>query len=154
MPAPQPWVGAHLRHNLHPKFPVKTGSCFLLHDLHDIRPRLVSSFFMSCFHLALTGFSGRKKNFFFFSKQGLLCNGSALAFQSCASLDVDHRLQGSQTQQLWPTGLVALGHLQSSQARSQMHILSTGSKGKALWKEFEINHFYMKLGTMAYLGGD
>jgi len=31
------------------------------------------------------------------------------------------------------------------------HILSTGSKGKTLWKEFEINHFYMKLGTMACL---
>ena len=26
------------------------------------------------------------------SKQGLLCNFSALAFQCCASLDVDHRL--------------------------------------------------------------
>ena len=31
----------------------------LLQALHDIRPRQVSSFFMSCFHLALTGFSGR-----------------------------------------------------------------------------------------------
>ena len=33
-------------------------------------------------------------------------------------------------------------------------VLSTGSKGKTLWKEFEINHFYMTLGTMAYLWGD
>ena len=32
-----------------------------------------------------------------------------------------------------------------------MHILSNGSKGKALWKEFEMHLFYMKLGAMAYL---
>ena len=42
-------LGLCLRHNLHPKFPVKTGSCFPLHRLHDIWPRLVSSFLMSCF---------------------------------------------------------------------------------------------------------
>ena len=70
------------------------------------------------------------QDFSIFSKQGLLCNCSELAFQSCASLDVDHRLQTTQAQQLWSTGLVALVHLQSSQTRSQMHILSTGSKGK------------------------
>ena len=51
-------------------------------------------------------------------------------------------------------GLVAMGHLQSSQIRSQIHILSTLSKWKTLWKEFEMHHFYMKLGIMAYLWGD
>ena len=91
------------------------------------------------------------QDFSIFSEQGLLCNCSALAFQSCASLDADHRLQGTQAQQLWLTSLVALGHFQSSQTRSQIHILSTGSERKNLWKKFEINHFYMKLGTMAYL---
>ena len=52
-------VGARLRQNLHPNFPMKTGCSFPLDDLHDIRPRLVSSFFMSCFPWDLTGFSGR-----------------------------------------------------------------------------------------------
>ena len=42
-------------------------------------------------------------------------------------------------------------NLQSSQTWTQMHILSTGSNRKTLWKGFEINPFYMKLGTMAYL---
>ena len=58
------------------------------------------------------------QDFSIFSEQGPLCNFSALAFQSYASLDVNHRLQGIQAQQLWPTSLVALGHLQSSQTRS------------------------------------
>ena len=38
---------------------MKTGCSFPLHDLHDIRPKLVSSFYMSCFPWDLTGFSGR-----------------------------------------------------------------------------------------------
>ena len=46
-----------MRHNLYPKFLVKTGCRFPLHDLHEIRPRLVSSFFMSFFPQDLTGFS-------------------------------------------------------------------------------------------------
>ena len=38
---------------------MKTGCSFPLHDLHDIRLRLVSSFVMPCFHWDLSGFSGR-----------------------------------------------------------------------------------------------
>ena len=49
----------------YPKLPVKTGCGLPLHDLHDIRPRLVSSFYMSSFPWDLTGFSGRI--FFFFN---------------------------------------------------------------------------------------
>ena len=49
---------------------MKTGCSFPLHDLHDIRPRLVSSFFMSCFPWDLTGFSGRI--FFFGSTRSSL----------------------------------------------------------------------------------
>ena len=44
---------------------MKTGCSFPLHDLHDIRPRLVSSFCMSSFPWPLTGFSGII--FFFFN---------------------------------------------------------------------------------------
>ena len=89
------------------------------------------------------------QDFSIYNELGLLCTGSALAFQSYVSLDADHRLQGTQSQQLWSAGLFALGHLKSSQARSQTHILSIGSKGKTLWKEFEMHNIYMKLGTMA-----
>ena len=32
------------------------------------------------------------QDFSIFSEKGLLCDGSTLAFQSCASLNVDHRL--------------------------------------------------------------
>ena len=46
-----------------------------------------------------------------------------------------------------------MGHLQSSQIRSQIHILSTGSKWKTLWKEFEIHHFYMKIGIIGLFMG-
>ena len=72
-----------------------------------------TGFSILCFSWNLTGFSGRISFFIYFilffliwlhevfsaaqdfcicSKQGLLCNFSALAFQSRASLDVDHRL--------------------------------------------------------------
>ena len=44
---------------------MKTDCGFPLHDLHDIRPRLVSSFCMSSFPWPLTGFSGII--FFFFN---------------------------------------------------------------------------------------
>ena len=52
-------IGALLRQNLHPNFPMETGCSFPLNDLQEIRPRLVSSLFMSCFPWDLTGFSGR-----------------------------------------------------------------------------------------------
>ena len=55
-----------MRHNLYPTFPVKTGCSFPRHALHDIRPRLVSSFFMFCFLWDFTGFSGRIFYFYFF----------------------------------------------------------------------------------------
>ena len=109
---------------------------------------LISPFFFLIFWLHQ--FFIAAQDFSICSKLGLLCNYSTLAFKSCVFLDADHRLQRTQAQQLWPAGLVALGHLKSSQARSQMHILKTGSKGKTLWKEFEIHNFYMKLGTMTY----
>ena len=63
---------------------MKPGCSFPLHDLHDIRPRLVSSFFMSCFPWALTGFSGRIF-FFFLPALGLHCredNGTLIQY-SC-----------------------------------------------------------------------
>ena len=146
---------------------MRTDCSFLLHDLHEIRPRLVSPFVMSCFPWDHTGFSGRIFLSLILAMLGLNCCSWLLYLQSsgysviaahwlsilCFSR-ADHRLWGTQAQELWLTSLVTLGHLQSSQTRSQRHILSTGSKGKTLWKEFEIHHFYMKLGTMAYLWGD
>ena len=83
------------------------------------------------------------------SEQGLLCNCSTLAFQSCTSPDVD--------QSLGHSGSVVLAHWVSCPGAFVIfpnQVLNTGSEGKTLWKEFEINHFYMKLGTMAYLWGD
>ena len=70
---------------------MKAGCSFPLHDLHEIRPRLVSSFVMSCFPWGHTGFSGRiffffgctrsdAQDFYICSKQGLLCNCSTLVF--------------------------------------------------------------------------
>ena len=82
-PSSQLWVGARLRHNLCPKFPVKTSYSFPLHDLHENRPRLNSSFFMSCFLWDLTAFSGRtlkkkKKNL---AALGLHCCSGLLYLQ-------------------------------------------------------------------------
>ena len=67
---------------------MKTGCSFPLHDLHDIRPRLVSSFFMFCFLWDFTGFSGRIFYFYFYfflPAIGLHCgegNGTLLQY-SC-----------------------------------------------------------------------
>ena len=71
---------------------MKTGYSFRLHDLHENRSRLNSSFFMSCFPWDLTGFSGRiifcfSVIYYFFLLQalGLHCgegNGTPLQY-SC-----------------------------------------------------------------------
>ena len=139
---PSPWLAW---------YQTQTGF-ILFHVLLPLRPHwfLCKNFYLFIYFLnfGCTVFI-TAQDFSICSEQGLLCNCSALAFQSCASPDVD--------QSLGHSGSVVLAHRVSCPGAFAIctnQVLNTGSEGKALWKEFEINHFYMKLGTMAYLWGD
>ena len=138
---PSPWLAW---------YQTQTGF-ILFHVLLPLRPHwfLCKNFYFIIFlNFGCTVFIAAQ-DFSICSKQGLLCNCSTLAFQSCTSPDVD--------QSLGHSGSVVLAHWVSCPGAFVIfpnQVLNTGSEGKTLWKEFEINHFYMKLGTMAYLSGD
>ena len=111
---------AHLRHILCLKFPVKTDYSFPLHDLHEIRPRLISSCVMSCFPWDHTGFLGE----FFFSflaSLGLLIRTSLFAAIRGYSVIAAHLFSNpvlllSRSQALGHSGSVVVFHQLSCRA--------------------------------------